>query len=226
MTTEAATKAINSYVTDMLALEKHIQKAIAGQIEDLDEEDPGFVGELRGINATIERHIASLEELAERREGGGQRVSDAVKRAASNILGAGAALVDFVRTESLPKNLRDDYTAMSLASIGYVMLYTTATSLDDAEVASLAHSHFRDHAGAVMRLNDIIPASVVRFLQKDGLPARSDVLGEVNQAIEAVWRSEPGSASGDDATSRRRSGTADVRWDRAVGDRGTDAELR
>lgn len=226
MTTEAATKAINSYVTDMLALEKHIQKAIAGQIEDLDEDDPGFVGELRSINATIERHIETLEALAERREGSGQRVSDAVKRAASNILGAGAALVDFVRTESLPKNLRDDYTAISLACIGYVMLYTTATSLDDSEVASLAQAHLRDHTQGVMRLSDIIPGAVVRFLQKDGLPARSDVLGQVNHAIASAWRSEPGTPSVDDAATRRRSGTADVRWDRAVGDSGTDAELR
>ena len=55
--------------------------------------------------------------------------ADAIKRAGSALLGLGAAAVDLVRNEGLPKNLRDDYTAFSLATIGYVMLYTTASAL-------------------------------------------------------------------------------------------------
>lgn len=226
MTTEAATKAINSYVTDMLALEKHIQKAIAGQIEDLDDDDPSYATELKSINDIIDQHIGALEALAERREGGGQRVSDAVKRAASNVLGMGAALVDFVRTESLPKNLRDDYTAMSLASIGYVMLYTTATSLDDDEVAKLAKAHLQDHAQCVMTLHRLIPAAVIRFLQKDGLPARTDLVEQITTTVASVWEGEPGVLPPDSAATRRRAGSGDVKWDREVGDRGLDSELR
>ena len=60
MANEDATKAVNSYITDMLALEKHIQKALAGQIEDLDEEDPGFVAEIRRIHGSVEQHITTL----------------------------------------------------------------------------------------------------------------------------------------------------------------------
>lgn len=44
-----------------------------------------------------------------------------LKRAGSAVLGLRAAAVDVVRTEGLPKNLRDDYTAFSHATIGYVM---------------------------------------------------------------------------------------------------------
>ena len=46
-----ANEAINSYITDMLALERHIQKAIEGQIEDLDEEYPDVVRHLRAVSA-------------------------------------------------------------------------------------------------------------------------------------------------------------------------------
>ena len=106
------------------------------------------------------------------------------------MLGLGAAAIDLVRREGLPKNLRDDYTAFSLATIGYVMLYTTALGLDDREVAELARQHFTDYADAVTRLHNIVPAAVIRFLDEDGLPVRKDVLPEISRTIEEVWRSQ------------------------------------
>jgi hypothetical protein len=110
-----------------------------------------------------------------------------VKRAGSAILGVGAAAVDFVRNEKLPKNLRDDYTATSLAAIGYVMLHTTALSLGDREIADLAHRHLQDHARNVMLLHNAIPGAVVRFLQNDGLPAKTESLVEISKNLESVW---------------------------------------
>jgi ferritin-like metal-binding protein YciE len=188
-----ANEAINSYITDMLALEQHIHKAITGQIEDLDEDYPDVVRHLRVVEGEIEGHIDSLKSLVERRAEGGQGLADVVKRAGSAVLGAGAAAIDFVRKEKLPKNLRDDYTATSLAAIGYVMLHTTALSLGDREVADLAHRHLKNHARSVMRLHNVIPSAVIAFLQHDGLAARPDVLEEVSRNIETVWRDESGS---------------------------------
>ena len=188
-----ANEAITSYVTDMLALEQHIQKAIKGQIEDLDEDYPDVVSHLRVVEREVDGHIESLKSLADRRADGGQGLADVVKRAGSAVLGAGAAAVDFVRNEKLPKNLRDDYTATSLAAIGYVMLHTTALSLGDREVADLAHRHLKDHARSVMRLHNLIPSAVIAFLQNDGLPARPDVLNEVSKNLETVW-SEQGAS--------------------------------
>ena len=181
------TEAIHSYVTDMLSLEEHINKAVKGQVEDLRDDYPDFVRYLRSVEGQTEMHIDNLKALIERRAERGQGLADAVKRAGSAVLGAGAAAVDFVRNEKLPKNLRDDYTATSLAAIGYVMLHTTATSLGDREVAELAHAHLRDHARNVMLLHNIIPGSVITFLQNDGLPARSETLTEISRNLETVW---------------------------------------
>ena len=188
-----ATEAINSYITDMLALERHIKTALAGQIEDLDEDYPDVVRHLKVVQREVDGHIRNLEGLAEQRVQGGQGLADVVKRAGSAVLGAGAAAVDFVRNEKLPKNLRDDYTATSLAAIGYVMLHTTALSLGDREVADIAHRHLQDHARNVMLLHNVIPGAVIAFLQKDGLPARADVLNEVSRNIESVWSDQSGS---------------------------------
>lgn len=184
-------EAINSYITDMLALEEHIEKALRGQLEDLKDYSE-VTRELKQIHQKVEHHISDLKTLGERRAVGGP--AGIIKRAGSAVLGLGAAAIDLVRNEGLPKNLRDDYTAFSLATIGYVMLHTTGLGLDDREVADLAHQHFADYAGAATRLHNIIPAAVIRFLKEDGLPAREDVLPEISRTIEAVWHSESNQA--------------------------------
>jgi hypothetical protein len=180
-------EAINSYITDMLALEDHIEKALRGQLEDL-KDYPEVIRELKQIHQKVEHHISDLRNLSERRGAGGP--TDLIKRAGSAVLGLGAAAIDLVRREGLPKNLRDDYTAFSLATIGYVMLYTTGLGLDEREVAELARQHFVDYADAVTRLHNIVPAAVIRFLEEDGLPVRADVLPEISRTIEGVWHSQ------------------------------------
>ena len=207
-------EALNSYITDMLALEEHIEKAIKGQIKDL-KDDPEFVREIQTINRTVEHHISDLKGLVDRRNAGG--AVEAIKKVGSNIAGLGAAAIDLVRTEGMPKNLRDDYTATSLAAIGYVMLHTTALSLGDREVADLAHRHLKDHARSVMRLHNVIPSAVIAFLQHDGLPARRDVLQEVSRNIETVWRDESGSVP--EAADIGSLGTSRQNPMRDVGDR-------
>jgi hypothetical protein len=184
-------EAINSYISDMIGLEDHIEKAIRAQLEDL-KGYPEVVAELRQIHRKTEHHIADLRGLSERRQAGG--VTETVKRAGSAVLGAAAGVIDLIRTEGLPKNLRDDYTALSLASIGYVMLHTTGLTLDDHEVAELAQQGFTDYAESVSRLQGIIPGAVVGYFKEEGLPAREDVVPQVRRTIEEVWQSQSSSA--------------------------------
>jgi ferritin-like metal-binding protein YciE len=180
-------EAINSYITDMLSLEEHIEKAVQGQLEDL-EDYPEVTRDLRQILRKVEHHISDLKSLSERRNARGP--ADALKRAGSMLLGLGAAAIDLVRNEGLPKNLRDDYTAFSLATIGYVMLHTTATALEDQEVGDLARQHFADYAQAVTLLHNVVPGAVIRFLKEEGLLVREDVLPEISRTIEEIWHSQ------------------------------------
>jgi hypothetical protein len=190
-------EALNSYVTDMLSLEEHIEKALRGQAEDL-KDYPEVISQLKQIHRTVEHHISDLEQLSQ--QSNARTGSDAIKRVGSALLGLGAAAVDLVRNEGLPKNLRDDYTAFSLATIGYVMLKTTALALDDREVADLAHQHFSDYAHAVTLLHNVVPGAVLRFLREEGLPVREDVLPEISRAIEEVWHSQSSLAPKADET--------------------------
>jgi hypothetical protein len=180
-------EAINSYITDMLGLEDHIEKALRAQLEDL-KDYPEVVAELRQIHRKTEHHISDLRGLSDRRRAGG--VVESVKRAGSAVLGAAAGVIDLVRTEGLPKNLRDDYTALSLANIGYVMLHTTGLSLDDREVAELARQGFTDCAEALTRLQRLIPAAVVSYFKQEGLPVRDDIAPQVLRTLQEVWQSQ------------------------------------
>jgi ferritin-like metal-binding protein YciE len=185
-----AEHAINSYITDMLALEEHIEKALRAQVADFREEHPQITRQLEPVHRTVLVHIETLKGLSDDRDAGSANlVAEAVKRAGSIVAGLGAAAIDLIRNEKLPKDLRDDYTALSLAAAGYVMLLTTARALNDPRVADVAERHLRAHAKSVMTLHDIIPAAVVKFLEEDGLPAQKDVLPAIARTLEDVWRS-------------------------------------
>jgi hypothetical protein len=180
----STTDAINTYITDMLALEEHIDKAVTGQIQALGDH-PQVGADLQAIQRWVQLHIAVLTQLMRLR--GAATTADAIKRAGSSVLGRAAGAIDLLRSDGQPKNLRDDYTAFSLAAIGYVMLNTTALALGDQEVADLAKHHLRDYAMGVTALHYIIPAVVVRSLQKEGLPVREDILNEVSRNVAQAW---------------------------------------
>ena len=185
MTDKDPREAVNSYITDMLALEQHISKALESQVADLSNY-PELVGHIRGFLGTVGGHISTLEMLTKAR--GGEGGGGAIKKVGSALMGLGAGAVDLVRNEGMPKNLRDDYTAFSLATIGYVMLHTTALGLGDRETGDIAQRHLANYAKVVMTLNHIIPPATLRFLSEEGLPVRQDAIGEISKNIDGVWR--------------------------------------
>ena len=69
---------INSYITDMLSLEEHLDKAITGQIEDL-KDDPQVVAELKTVQSWVQHHVSDLKQRSEARQAA--TPTDAVKRA-------------------------------------------------------------------------------------------------------------------------------------------------
>lgn len=180
---------LDSYITDMLALEDHIVQAVEAQLADLRKDYPEYATTVGKASAVTNRHIGALKALkASRHIDSGSVVADAVKRATSVVAGLGAAAIDLVRHEKLAKNLRDDYTAYSLASIGYEMLLTTAIAFADEEVAGHARTHFADYAKVIMDLSHAIPGAVVTELQQRGLPVQPESATNMQQEIENVWK--------------------------------------
>ena len=90
------------------------------------------------------------------------------KAAVATALGAFAGLYDKVRKDPVSRMLRDDYTALNMASFSYTMLHTTALAFHDEPVASLALKHLQDLTPLIMHLNEVVPHVVVKELQDEG----------------------------------------------------------
>ena len=176
--TRTPDEVINRYITEMLALEDHIGIALRAQIAGWRDEHPVFTNQLETIHRSVRRHILALKGLSDDRDAGaGSAVTEVVKRAGY---------------EDLPQALRDDYTALGLAAIGYVMLLTSARALGDSRVADLAEQHLKDHVEAELTIRRTIPVAVVTFLQRDGVPAHAGVLPAVGRALDEVWQQGTG----------------------------------
>lgn len=178
-------KVLNSYVTDMLALEEHILKAITAQKEDLKNEYPEISQHLTVATGIINGHIVALKALDQAEDG--SAIGEAVKRAGTVVAGLGAAAIDLVRSEKLPKNLRDDYTAGSLAYIGYVMLLTSARAFNDSRVADVAGQHMSDWAQLNMTLSELIPGAVISYFRSEKLPVGDVNPMEINDSVRRMW---------------------------------------
>ncbi len=173
-----------TYVSDMLALERHIAQPVSHQ-QDAETANDATASTLIARIASIGQvHIDALE--ARLKELGGD-ANHPLKAAWAGLIGAGATAVAGSRKTKVSKYLRDDHTALSLASISYTMLYTTAVGLGDAATAALAKQHLGDIAPLIMEISDGIPAVVLQELRADGETVRSEAADTVARTLDEVW---------------------------------------
>ena len=176
---------ITTYLADVLALERHIAQPLKGQ-SDMDE--PAKFSEAAAIISKItsltQTHIATLE--AQLKASGGDAAAP-VKSAITQLLGAGAAAVNAVRKSKVSKSLRDDYTALALATVSYTMLHTTALGLGDGAVAAVAKKHLDDYAPVVISINKAIPAVVLEELAIDGENVQISAAQIAEQNSQDAW---------------------------------------
>jgi ferritin-like metal-binding protein YciE len=135
--------------------------------------------------------VTALEQCLEQL--GGHEAS-LVKSTWSSLLGIGAAAIDSVRKTTVSKNLRDDYTALSLATISYTMLYTTTVGVGDTATADLAKRHLADYAQIVMTINQVIPEVVLGELQVDGQNVQAGAGEMIRQETNDIWKSHSGAS--------------------------------
>ena len=157
---------IATYVSDMLALERHISAPIAAQLKSADHQAYGeAISIVSRIKTITDAHIAALERHLAAVGGHG---GSPIKSAWSALLGGGAAAIDQIRKTKVSKSLRDDSTALSLAAISYTMLHATAMGLGDRATATLAKRHLDDIAPVIVEISRTMPTVVLQELRDDG----------------------------------------------------------
>jgi ferritin-like metal-binding protein YciE len=176
---------VATYLSDMLALEQHINAPIESQLNSKDHsENPEAMRIISGIKSVSQSHITALE--AQLKAAGGS-AAHPVKSAWSQLLGGGAAALNQMRKTKVSKSLRDDYTALSLASISYTMLHATAAGLGDQSTATLAKRHLDDIAPIIVDISKTIPAVVLAELQDDGENVSISAATLTQQASNQAW---------------------------------------
>jgi ferritin-like metal-binding protein YciE len=184
-TIEKNQKTIADYVGDMKAVESHIEEALDRQL-DMFSDLPSVAAAIKEFHDMVKAQRDHVQQVLDGLPK--ESSTNAVKDFGSSLLGKAAGMLDKVRTESESKALRDDYTAFNLAAVSYAMLYTTADSLGNSEVADMSKRHLRGYAGAIQKINHLIPAVVVQELTKDGHPADAAAVARANKVIDEAWQ--------------------------------------
>lgn len=176
---------IADYVGDMVALESHIEEALDRQLTET-KDDPEARAAVQGFHDMVKAHRDSLKALQEQV---GTTAGNPIIAAGSTLLGKAAGVIDQIRTEGISKSLRDDYAAFSLAAISYSMLHTTALGLGNRRVAEVAERYLTDYAGAIERINEVMPGVVARELAKDGHDTDTSAVAATREMVAKAWHS-------------------------------------
>jgi ferritin-like metal-binding protein YciE len=179
---------LQTYVSDLLALERHIEQPLGAQREsDAVALHPTAKAAIEKIASQNRAHITALEMALERLGG---HPAAPVKAAWMTILGGAASAIGGARKTKVTKWLRDDDTALNLAAFSYTLLHATAIGLGDQSVAALARAGLADYARSVMEINQVVPAVVLRELTDEGNVVVSGAAETIREQMNAIWREE------------------------------------
>ncbi|MEM0961530.1 MAG: hypothetical protein AAGK21_03170 [Bacteroidota bacterium] len=181
------TAILNTYATDMAAVETHIREAVERQLASEDTARyPEAVRVLTSLKVTLDRHITSLEAYNDRTEGGD--LKEAIKDAVTGALGVVAGFYDQLRqTDKVSRMIRDSYTATSLAAVSYHMLYTTARALKSSDLADIALANLNDLTRLIGDLSEVVCTVVAAELTDEDKTIDPFVAQEAIRATQAAW---------------------------------------
>lgn len=191
---------IATYVSDMLALERHIRIPFDTQKSDNDfneyADSAQLVTRLAAVSDThIDQLKACLSDL------GGHELSP-IKSAVVEVEGVVAGAIDKIRKTKVSKALRDDYTALALCCAGYSALLATANGMGESRVSDLAERMLSDYSQLVMEIGETLPLVVVTELRAIGLDVETSTAQTSRAQIQKAWSSGARKVHPAESTSR------------------------
>lgn len=176
---------LQQYVSDMLAVERHMLPAFENQSkDDRFAKFPEAQRLVNRIESTVRSHINGLEQHL--KSIGGDPASP-IKEAVTAALGVAASVIENVRTNPVSKDLRDDYTVLNLAAVSYTMLHTTGHALMDERTSALAASYLEDYTPFITEINEVIPEVVVSELRDESETIDPMAAQEAVQRTQQAW---------------------------------------
>lgn len=177
---------LQNYTSDLLALENHFMNAVKKQKSSSQIKDEEVIELLHELDKMTSSHVKSLERHVERL--GGELKSD-IKTKIASFAGSIAGLIEGARKDTMSKMMRDDYTALSMITIGYTMLHTHALAERDELLSELTQKNLRDCTSMVTEISKVVPLAVARDIIKDA--ARADEIGmKALDNTQEAWKPE------------------------------------
>jgi hypothetical protein len=181
---------ITKHIADATALEKHILEAVERQREDATVKNNVDANRVViEIERVLKQHLSALDALAQQYGGGGESL---LKAAVTSALGVAAGLYDKMRESELTRDLRDDYTALSLDAMGYTAMHAFALGIGEPPMADLAARHLSDLTPLLMELSKLIPQTTIQDLAREhpDLGVNTSRISEAVEATQRAWSRE------------------------------------
>ena len=173
-------------ISQMLGMSRGISTAMDKQLSSIElTRYPDAKQLVQETREAIDMQASSLADELESLHGGG---ASRLKSVAATMAGTAAGLFEAARTSNVSSMLRDDYTALSMASVSYTMLHTTGLSLHRESVASMAQAHLQQLTPLIVRFGEELPNVVVTELARDyALPVDVRVSQQAVEDIQHAW---------------------------------------
>lgn len=195
-------ESLHKHLSDMLAVEQHILDAVEQQRDDDRLRDNVKANKvIIELERVLKEHVSALEALADQYD---VKAQSAAKEALTKLLGVAAGIYDRVRGKHpLSRDLRDNYTALSLAAMAYTAFHTYGLAVGEERIATLAQRHLKDLTPIMVELSRVLPEIVAEEVERESdFPADASVGPEAVRNTQEAWSREtieslsPAGASG------------------------------
>ena len=174
------TDLISKHTSNQTALIRHILEAVERQRSD---DAVRNHLEANKIIIEIERVLKSqaqgLESLASKY---GSEGESTIKKVVAEVLGMAAGVYDKVREQEVSRMLRDDYTALSLAAMGYTAYHTFGLVAKEQAIADTALKYLKEITPLLVSLSQVLPRVVADEVTRD----MQDFQGDMASVAKAV----------------------------------------
>jgi len=155
---------LKTYTSDLLALESHFLNAVKKQKSSESIKDEIVIDLLHELDKMVSKNTKELESYLESTEG---KTNSDIKSKLASFAGSVAGLIDNARSDTVSKIVRDNYTALSMITVGYTMLHTLALANDDESLAEISENHLKECTNMVTEISKVVPLAVANELIDD-----------------------------------------------------------
>ena len=188
-----AQQSLATYVSDMIAVERHVLAPVESHNNDQEfAKYPNVTALTTKIRSMLQSHITTLETQLDRLGG---HPAAGIKNAVATATGVVAGAIGQTRKTEVSKALRDDYVALGQIAISYTMLNATALGLRDTSLAQVAESNLNDVTPLIVEISRIMPTVVVNELTTEGLDVDTSVGAQSTSNTQEAWRAGATSAT-------------------------------